>query len=189
MNLPITPCFRTRLGHFVCEVSGRLASALSLACLLAQPGIAAADEVGDKMFVVEPKARPVHVSESGKRYWRCEGLVAQRLIGILHSELSVIAREEGVPAPMELPCLYSIGVLRLAGQAIPMYSVDFYVSKASMESCLVRDFCTDFRSMNFMVKDGKLHRQYMVTNFDKRLTRMACVSMQGQVVKAKGGCQ
>jgi hypothetical protein len=129
------------------------------------------------------------VSASGTRYWRCEGLVAKRLIGIAHAELSALASDEGVPAPMEQPCLYSIGALNLMGKSISVYSVDFYVSKPSMDSCRPRDTCTDFRSMTFIAKDGKLHRQYMVTNLGKRLTRMACVDMQGKLVKAKGGCQ
>ena len=150
---------------------------------------AQANEVGDKLFVAEPKATPIHVTNSGTKYWHCEGLIAPKLIEIIHSELSVISKEEGVPLPMTSPCHYKIGSLEFAGNSIPFYSIDFYVSKESMMSCINKDFCNNFRSMNFMLKDEKLHRQYMVTNIDKKLTRMACVDMKGKVVSSKTGCQ
>jgi hypothetical protein len=152
-------------------------------CVLAQT-----NEVGDKLFVAEPQAKPIYVSKGGTRYWHCEGMIAPKLIEIIHSELSVISKEEGVPPPMNLPCHYKIGSLEFAGNSIPFYSIDFYVSKESMVTCIEKDFCNNFRSMNFIVKNEKLHRQYMVTNIEKKLTRMACIDMKGKVVSGKAGC-
>ena len=158
-------------------------------CTASGLATAAPDEVGDRLFVTEPQSRPVLMTKGGSRVWDCKGMVAERLIGIVHSELSLIAQDEGVPRPLPQPCHYKIGTLNLMGNTITMYSIEYYVSAASMDSCLYRDRCTDFRTMTFMVKDGKLHRQYMITNLEKRLTRMACVDMKGQVVNGKGGCQ
>ncbi|MEI7785523.1 MAG: hypothetical protein WCK08_14135 [Betaproteobacteria bacterium] len=170
------------------RIFARLAMVVAL-CSAALAFGAAPSEVGDRLFVAEPHARPLLTTQGGSRIWNCEGMVAQKLIDIVHSELMAIAQNEAIPKPMPQPCHYKIGTLKVMGKSITMYSIDFYTSAASMEGCLVRDRCTDFRSMNFMLKDGKLHRQYMVTNLEKRLTRMVCVDMKGDVVNSKGGCQ
>lgn len=149
---------------------------------------AAADEVGNTTFVTEPKAEPVFISKGGTRYWGCNGLVNAKLIKIVYSEMTTLAKAEKIAPPTESLCLYSIGSVSLGGQAIPIFQMDYYVNQASMEQCLYKDSCLDFRSMTFKISDSKLHRQYMLTNAQKKLTRMACVDMGGKVAAATGGC-
>lgn len=148
----------------------------------------AADEVGHATFVTEPKADPLFISEGGTRYWSCTGYVNAKLIKIIFSELTTLSRAEKITLPGEALCLYSIGSLSLGGQTLPIFQVNYYVNQPSMEQCLYKDNCLDFRVMTFKISEGKLHRQYMVTSAQKKLTRQACVDMTGKVVAANGGC-
>lgn len=148
----------------------------------------ASNEVGNKLIVTEPIARPIYTSKSGTRYWHCDGLVNPKLIGIIYADLSALAQEEGITPPSDSICHYKISTMNLMGNTITMYGVDFYTNKASMETCVLRDYCNDFRSVNFKIKDKKLHRQYMLTNANRKLTRMQCVDMAGNIVNARGGC-
>lgn len=147
-----------------------------------------ANEVGKMTFVTEPKAEPVFTSAGNTRYWPCTGMVNAKLLKIVHAELTDISKSEGIAAPDESLCLYSIGELSLGGQRIPLFQVNHYVNAASREQCLVQDSCSDFRVMTFKVSKEKLHRQYLLTNLSKRLTRFACIDMSGNVVSATGGC-
>lgn len=156
--------------------------------MLSLSTIALASEVGNKMFVTSPKAPPIYTSKSGTKYWACQGLVNPKLISIIYEDLKAISIAEGVPPPSNAICHYQIGTLKMMGNSITVYSVEFYTSKASMETCVLRNYCTDFRNMTFRIKNEKLHRQYMVTNVNKKLTRMQCVAMTGQIVNQKGGC-
>jgi hypothetical protein len=149
---------------------------------------ALANEVGNRMFVTAPKAPPIHTTKSGTKYWPCNGFVNPKLIDIIFEDLKAISAEERIPAPSNAICHYKISNMQLMGNNITMYSVDFYTGKANMETCVIRDYCTDFRSMTFKIKNEKLHRQYMVTNLNKKLTRMQCVDMKGQIVGARNGC-
>ena len=146
------------------------------------------NEVGDKLFIVDPKAEPIYISTSGTRYWHCDGMISPKLIEIIHSELSDISKEEKIPLPMTLPCHYQRGSVKLGGNSIPFYSVNMYISKESMMSCIQNDVCDNFRTMNFIFKNEKLHRQYMVTNLAKQVFRFSCIGMQGNVVNDKNGC-
>jgi len=163
-------------------------SAFTLSLCLFGSASAQTNEVGNNLFVVEPLAQPIYVTDSGTRYWHCDGMIAPKLIEIILSELSLISKEENIPKPLPTPCHYKIGTFEFMGVSSTIYSVDFYISNESMRTCVEKDFCTNFRTMNFMVKNEKLHRQYMVTNIDKKLTRMACIDMTGKVVSSKAGC-
>ncbi|MEO0314118.1 MAG: hypothetical protein RI928_574 [Pseudomonadota bacterium] len=147
-----------------------------------------ADEVGSSTFVVEPKADPLFTSEGGSRYWPCAGMVNAKLIKIIFSEMTTLSRSEKISLPSEPLCLYSIGSFSFGGQTVPIFQVNYYVNQASMEQCLYKDSCMDFRTMMFKISDGKLHRQYMVTSAQKKLTRMVCVEMSGKLVSATAGC-
>jgi hypothetical protein len=150
---------------------------------------AGANEVGNNLtFVAEPKASPIFTSKSGTRYWPCEGMVAPALIEIVQLDLTDISKEENIPPPMTTPCHYKIGSVKLSGETIYLFSVNFYISKESMISCVQKDYCDNVRNMTFMLKDDKLHRQYMLTNVQKKLTRMSCLEMQGKIVSARDGC-
>lgn len=145
-------------------------------------------EVGDRLFVTAPKAKPIYVSKSGTRYWACQGMLAPNLIDVIYQDLVQISQSEGIAPPSNAICHYKIGTFTAAGNSITTYSVDFYISKASMETCVLNDYCSDFRGMTFKIKSETLHRQYFVTNVTKKINRMTCLEMSGKVVSAKGGC-
>ena len=145
-------------------------------------------EVGDKLFVTAPRAAPIHVSKGGTRYWACNGMVSPKLLDIIYQELIQFSNDEGVPPPSRDTCHYKIGTFNAMGNSITTYSVDFYINRTNMETCVFRDYCSDFRSMTFRLRDDVLHRQYTVTHANRKLTRMACVAMSGQVTTLRGGC-
>lgn len=150
--------------------------------------ISKTNEVGNKMFVFEPKADPIFVSQSGTKYWHCEGMVAPKLIEFIHAELSLFSKQENIPLPMMAPCYYTIGLLTMFENTIEIHSVEFFVSEKSMTTCLQRNFCDNFRTMTFKFIDDKFYRQYLLTNADKKLTRFACIENTGKVNKLREGC-
>ena len=152
-------------------------------------GSATSDEVGDRVLVIEPRAKPIFVAKSGTRYWPCQGLVNSRLIASVHEDLKALSERHGVPAPQPSPCLYSIGTLTVPGASVDVYQMDFYVDRASMESCLVSDVCKDFRSMTFKPDGKNIRRTYMITSYSRRLTAMACSSLEGKVISSTQACQ
>jgi hypothetical protein len=110
------------------------------------------------------------------------------LIGIVYNELKSLSAASNVAPPDGKRCFYSIANLQIFGKNIPTNSVNMYVDKKSMESCLFRNYCADFRTMNFVVKREKLFRQYMLTNVSRKLTKFMCVSMKGQLINM-GHCK
>jgi uncharacterized protein len=153
-----------------------------------RPAATSGGEVGDKMFVTAPRAAPIHTSKGGTRYWACNGMVSPKLIGIIYQELVQFSNDEGVSPPSNDTCHYKIGTFNAMGNSITTYTVDFYINRANMETCVLQDYCSDFRSMTFKLRNDVLHRQYMVTNVSRKVTRMACVAMSGQVAVLRGGC-
>jgi hypothetical protein len=147
-----------------------------------------ANEVGDKIFVATPKAPPIYTSKGGTKYWPCNGFINAKLINIIYQDLKAISIEEGIPTPSDSICHYTIGDVNMMGNSITVYTVNYYISKANMETCVLRDNCSDFRSMTFKLKNKKLHRQYLVTNLNRKLTRFQCVEMTGNVVSDRNGC-
>jgi hypothetical protein len=165
-----------------------ITAALTAALTICSVTHAYANEVGDRIFVATPKAPPIYTSKDGTKYWPCNGFVSPKLITIIYEDLKAISIAEGVPPPSDAICHYQIGTVKMMGNSITTYSVDFYTNKANMETCILRDHCTDFRNMMFKLKNDKLHRQYMVTNLNKKLNRMQCVEMTGNVANERGGC-
>lgn len=147
-----------------------------------------ADEVGNTNFVLSPVAKPIYVSKGGTKYWPCVGYVNPKLIKIIYDDLVAISNDEGVPPPDGQVCHYKIGTFSFGNQSIPTYQVDMYINKENMETCVLRDYCTNFRTATFKVHEKKLVRQYMITNLNKRLTRMVCVGIDGKVISQNGGC-
>ena len=145
-------------------------------------------EVGDKLFVTAPRAAPIHVSKGGTRYWSCNGMVSPKLIDIIYQELVQFSNDEGIPPPSNDTCHYKIGTFNAMGNSITTYTVEFYINRTNMETCVLRDYCSDFRSMTFKLKNDVLHRQYLITNVNRKINRFACVAMSGQVASLRGGC-
>lgn len=161
-----------------------LTLAMTALALQALPTDSAADEVGKDLFVVDPTSQPAYVSPSGTRYWSCNGMVSKKLLGIIKADLAAISKVYGVSQPSDY-CLYNIGNVELMGRNITLYSVDYYISKSDMNSCLFDDRCLNTRKMTFKINNGKLLRQYMVADYNQKLLEMVCMNMQGQIVK---GC-
>lgn len=145
------------------------------------------NEVGDKFFVFEPKATPIYVSKGGTRYWPCEGMIAPKLIEIVHRELKVFSEVLAVPLPLTSPCLFNIYNFEISGNSYPMHNVDFFVSTKSMKDCIENNFCDNSRSMNFKFYNGNYYRLYLVGNAKKKLTRMMCFDMQGNIQNTTTG--
>ena len=149
---------------------------------------ASADEVGNKLFVVSPKSKPIMTTKSGTKIYPCNGYINKKLIRIIYNELKAISNANKILPPDGKICHYKIGNLKWGTKSIKTYNVDMYVSKSSMLSCVVKNYCSDFRSMFFKAKNKKLHRSYMVTNAPKKLTKMVCISNSGKIVSATKGC-
>ena len=147
-----------------------------------------ADEVGNNIFVAQPKAKPTYVSKSGTRYYPCSGFINKDLIPIVFNELKFISNTHNVSPPSGEHCFYIIGELNLGSTSITTYSVNMYINKESMTSCILGNYCEDIRTMMFKVKNEKLHRQYMITNLKRKLTKTMCVSHEGKMVSASGYC-
>ena len=148
----------------------------------------ATGEVGERLFVAAPKAKPIYVSKGGTRYWPCNGFVAPNLIDVVYRDLSQIARAEGIAPPSNAICHYKISTVNLRGNSITLYSVEFYISKANMDTCLRDDYCSDIRSMTLKANNDTLRRQYFVTNVARKINRMSCLEMSGKTVSEQGGC-
>ena len=159
-----------------------------IVALIFTPFISFADEVGNKMFVVKPIAKPIYTTKSGTKIFPCNGFINKKLIPIIYNELVMISKVNKISPPDGKICHYKIGKLNLGKTSLTTYSVDMYVNKSSMMSCITKNYCDNFRSMNFKAKNKKLHRQYMVTNVKKKLMKMVCISNSGKIVNAKGGC-
>ena len=72
--------------------------------------------------------------------------------------------------------------------SITTYTVSMYINKESMTSCILGDWCEDVRMLTFTYKNEKLHRQYMITNLKRKLTKFMCFSNKGEIVNALGEC-
>ena len=149
---------------------------------------ASANEVGNKIFVVSPIAKPIYTTKSGTKIYPCDGYINKKLIPIIYNELKMLSNANKILPPDGKICHYKIGTLKFGNRSITTYSVDMYVSKSSMTTCVFNNYCTDFRSMFFKAKNNKLHRSYMVTNVGRKLTRMMCISHSGKIVSATKGC-
>lgn len=165
-----------------------ITAAFTAALTICSATHAYANEVGDKIFVAAPKAPPIYTSKGGTKYWPCNGFISPKLITIIYEDLKAISIAEGIPTPSDAICHYQIGTVQMMGNSITAYTVAFYTNKANMEACVLNDYCSDFRNMMFKIKNEKLHRQYLVTNLNKKLTRMQCVEMSGNIANERGGC-
>ena len=148
-----------------------------------------ADEVGENLFVTEPKAKPLSVNNSSSantKVWPCKGYVNAKLLKIIYAELKDVSGAEQVQLPKEQLCEYNISYYK--EYQMTVYSVWFYISEASMRAC--RDACDEQRFMTFkMAPDGKkLYRNYVVQSTQKRMTRNFCVAMDGSIVERNKSC-
>ena len=67
-----------------------------IAVLIFQPFFSFADEVGNKMFVVKPVAKPIYTTKSGTKIYPCNGFINKRLIPIIYNELVMISKANKV---------------------------------------------------------------------------------------------
>jgi hypothetical protein len=156
----------------------------------------AADELGRAMFITAPKDKPMFdtnpTNSNGMRlrYWPCNGYVNRKLLDVIHAELVVLSNEEGIQSPEINSCLYTISSESSPNSFIG-YTVNMYASIATMDSCMRNPSrgC-DTRSASFVLsKDGsEVMRQYYLVDTKKMISRAGCVSMKGQVIKAKDLC-
>lgn len=136
---------------------------------------------------LEPSQPPIHVSESGKKYWPCNGNVADELLEITAAEMAQLSSYHGLPVPDASLCLYNIGN-HIIDTSIKMYGVDYYVSEDSMTTCLIDNYCDNFRSVHFFAIGEEIKRQYLLSSVDLGVTHMACVDWSGEISNPSGGC-
>ena len=146
------------------------------------------DEVGPRIMVAEPKAKPLYVNKNGTKYWPCDGYINKKLIPIIHTQLSSMSKNYGVAIPKINPCYYSIGSLNMLGGSITNFVAHMYISERNMKDCVYKDFCSDSRDMYFMIKDKELHLQFMIVNLEKKLTEFMCMNLAGKIVNIRGHC-
>ena len=60
-----------------------------IVALIFTPFISLADEVGNKMFVVKPIAKPIYTTKSGTKIFPCNGFINKKLIPIIYNELVI----------------------------------------------------------------------------------------------------
>jgi hypothetical protein len=145
-------------------------------------------EVGKLLLVEDPVASPLFVSNSGSKYWPCSGFVNKKVINIIYDELKQLSESYSVSPPLKDLCLYHISNTDFGFGPVTMYQVEMFINQSSRDACLNDNYCDNVRNMTFKVINDTLNRQYLITNVDKRLTKMSCISMNGQVVSADSGC-
>jgi hypothetical protein len=74
---------------------------------------ASANEVGNKIFVVNPIAKPIYTTKSGTKIYPCDGYVNKKLIPIIYNELKMLANANKISPPDGKICHYKIGNLNL----------------------------------------------------------------------------
>ena len=162
-------------------------SAFLIFLIFSTINVSVADEVGNNIFVTQPKAKPAYV-KGDLRYYPCSGFINKKLIPIVFSELKMISNKHNVLPPSGEYCFYKIGKLNFGSTSLTTYSVEMYLNKASLMSCVFKDYCADTRMMMFKLKNKKLHRQYMIINVKRKLTKFMCISHGGKIVSASGSC-
>ena len=138
-------------------------------------------------FNLDPSQPPVYVSESGTKYWECEGLVESNLLEITARDMVMLSDHHGLPAPNPNLCLYSISN-NILDRSVRMYAVDYYISVDSMETCLLDNYCDNFRTVNFVGVGNEPKRQYLLSSVELNTTHMACVDWSGGIINPTGGC-
>jgi hypothetical protein len=141
-------------------------------------------ELGPNSEVVfNPKTPPLYVSESGTRYWPCDGFVDKSIAEGTYVVLVRLSEAEGIAMPMKQLCRWSIAKVNFQGATATLYSVKYYISTASMERC-VAGHCTELREMTIHPKG----MQFWIMSQDKRVSRMACAYTTKNEFRERGGC-
>lgn len=148
-----------------------------------------ANEVGDRVAVSAPKAKPIHVrvSEDGKsisRSWPCDGFVNPMMIKVISHELITLSKASNLTPPDPSLCLWRISDIKMADLNVKLLQVQMFIDRSSMESCIIKDRCIDVRSMYFKGEEGL--RDYMVTNSTKQIVTRACVANNGSLINLEG---
>ena len=125
------------------------------------------DELGSKIFVMNPKSKPVLTSKLG-RYWQCNGMVNNDLILVLGRNMTSISNKEKIPLPNLEHCLYKISKLPFFGSEKTLRTVEFFTSRESMENCLSNDYCDNWRSVSFEAYGENLYFTYSLTHVPNR---------------------
>lgn len=146
-----------------------------------------ANEVGDRVAVSAPKAKPIHVqvSEDGNsiyRSWPCDGFVNPRMIKIISHELVTLSKASNLTPPDPSLCLWRISDIKTLG--VKLFQVQMFVDRSSMESCIIKDKCIEVRSMYLKGEEGL--RDYILTNSTKQIVTRACVANNGSLINLEG---
>ena len=144
------------------------------------------DEVEGKILVTNPKAPPIHTNGDGFRYWGCKGFVNQVLLDRVHKDLILISDDLNIKKPNKNLCTYEIGTMEIFNRKVTSYSVNMYVNEQSMNNCMYRDNCLDFRKGTIIIKskeDKNIYRQYMLTSVNEGLNQpyMMCFDSNGPI--------
>jgi hypothetical protein len=164
-------------------------SAFLIFLIFSTINVSVADEVGNNIFVAQPKAKPAYVNFNGNvRYYPCSGFINKDLIPIVFNELKFISNTHNVSPPSREYCFYEIAEYEINSITLTYYMVNMYINKKSMKSCILANKCEDRRTMVFTEKNEKFYRQYMITNKNRELTKFMWVSHEGKIVNAAGRC-
>ena len=146
------------------------------------------DAFAEIPWETNPRETPYFVSESGTRYWECKGQVDPRLLHLIADEMKMISDAHGFSRPDSSLCLYKIWD-HIVDASVKMYSVDYYVSFRSLETCLLENYCDNVRSVTFMPVNDGVARQYLLSSVQLKDTKMVCIGWDGNLINASGRCQ
>lgn len=122
---------------------------------------------------------------SSSHYYSCDGVVSPVFRSAVYALTSAVSKTMNVPAPQETLCAVSQGKPGSIGGT--MIKVDMYINEFSMQSCIYRNSCNDFRSvMLFPSKKGDILLNVFITNAATRQMKQVCMNMKGAILSEQG---
>ena len=150
----------------------------------------AANEVGDAVIVIEPKAQPIYVAADGHRkVWKCEGLVNELLLSALFKDIAGFSKSWGLHSPQKSICLYS----QTYTQTVPVQRLDvisFSVHSVSADLCEIQGGCTDRLGVRIMNMRGEFYRSYAGAKTVNGAPELfnACSHLNGKLLSESKAC-
>jgi hypothetical protein len=149
-----------------------------------------ANEVGDAVIVIEPKAQPIYVAADGHRkVWRCEGLVNELLLSALFKDTVGFSKSWGLQSPQKSICLYS----QTYTQTLPVQRLDvisFSVQAVSSDLCEIQGGCTDRLGVRIMNMRDEFYRSYVGAKTVNGALQLfnACSTLNGKLLSESKAC-
>ena len=149
-----------------------------------------ANEVGDAVIVIEPKAQPIYVAADGHRkVWKCEGLVNELLLSALFKDTVGFSKSWGLQSPQKSICLYS----QTYTQTLPVQRLDvisFCVQAVSSDLCEIQGGCTDRLGIRIMNMRGEFYRSYAGAKTGNGMLQLfnACSTLNGKLLSESKAC-